>query len=144
MNRGLCTALALALVAWPAAAQQPEPSSGPEIRHVEAATPAPGKLEPFDAIDRDADGFLQWEEVRNQMIKVFHDSDVDGSGALIGDEFHFNETHRTGADMNHDGKITQRELVAYAAAVFGRADLDNDEKLSRQEASDAKAKEDLK
>lgn len=145
MKRSLWTALALLLAALPVAAQPPQtPPAEQEIHFAAAATPAPGKLEPFDAIDRDADGFLQWEEVRNQIIKIFHDTDRDGSGALTGDEFSFNERHRTGADMNHDGKITQRELVAYSAAVFGAADLDNDEKLSRQEASDVTKKEDLK
>ena len=136
-------ALALALAALPAAAQEATPA-GREIHVTAAATPAATKLEPFDAIDRDADGFLQWEEVRNQIIKMFHDNDRDGNGALSGGEFAFNERHRAGADMNHDGKITQRELVAYSAAVFGAAGLDNDEKLSRQEASDVTKKEDLK
>lgn len=143
MTRVRWTALALAMAALPAWAQEAQPPAEQTIHHVEAATPAPGKLEPFDAIDRNADGFLQWEEVRNQIVKLFLDSDRDGSGALAPEEFGFEARHRESADMNHDGKITQRELVAYSAAVFGGADLDNDEQLSRQEATDVSKKENL-
>lgn len=143
MTRVRWTAWALAMAALPASAQEAPPPADQPIHHVEAATPTPGKLEPFDAIDRDADGFLQWEEIRNQLIKIFHDTDRDGSGALSADEFSFNAEHRARADMNRDGRITQRELVAYSAAVFGGADLDNDEKLSREEATAANEKEKL-
>ena len=134
--------LALTLGALPAMAQEAQ-STEKTIQYTEAR-PAVGKLESFDAIDRDADEFLEWEEIRNQLVRIFHDTDRDGSGALDEKEFSFNERHRGLADMNHDGKITQRELVAYSAAVFGAADLDADEKLSRQEATDAQEKEDLK
>ena len=143
MKRVHGAALALALLALPAAAQEPQPTEQ-AIHHVEAVPPAAGKLESFDAIDRDADGFLEWEEIRNQLVRIFHDTDRDGSGALTAEEFSFNERHRGLADMNQDGRITQRELVAYSAAVFGGADLDNDEKLSRAEATSAVEKEDLK
>ena len=71
MTRVRWTALALAMAALPAWAQEAPPPAEQTIHHVEAATPAPGKLEPFDAIDRNADGFLQWEEVRNQIVKLF-------------------------------------------------------------------------
>lgn len=142
MTRGFWTALLLGLATLPAAAQEIAPADQP-IHHVAAATPAPGKLESFDAIDRNADGFLQWEEIRNQLIRIFHDTDRNGDAALAADEFSFNAEHRALADMNQDGKITQRELVAYSAAVFGRADLDNDEQLSRPEATAATEKEKL-
>jgi Ca2+-binding EF-hand superfamily protein len=120
------TLLALLLGALPASAQ-----------------PASGKLESFDAIDRNADGLLQWEEVRNQMVRIFHDADRDGNGVLTADEFSFGGRHFELADANKDGKVTQRELIAYAAAVFGAADTSGDEKLSREEAAAAKQKEGL-
>ena len=69
------------------------------------------------------------------MVKTFQDADHDHSGALVGDEMKLEESKRPLIDVNRDGKISQRELVAYTAAVFGQADLNGDEKLSREEAT---------
>jgi hypothetical protein len=139
-NRGLL-ALALALCATTALAQD-EPKGGVDIVH-SPAQPAAGQLEPFDAIDRNADGFLSWEEMRNEVTRIFHETDADGNGLLTEEEFSFGERHRQLADANGDGEVDARELQAHAAAVFRAADADKDHQLSREEATAAKQKEGL-
>lgn len=136
--------LAQALCASAVRGQETPPTDEP-IHHTEAA-PAAAEVDSFAAIDRDADGFLQWEEMRNLMVKTFQDADHDQSGALAGDELKLEESKRPLIDLNKDGKISQRELVAYTAAVFGQADVNADEKLSREEATadTAAGKEDSK
>ena len=126
-------AIAVVLCASPARGQEAPPADQP-IHHTEAA-PAAAEADPFAAIDHDSDGFIQWEEMRNLMVKTFQDADHDHSGALVGDEMKLEESKRPLIDVNRDGKISQRELVAYTAAVFGQADLNGDEKLSREEAT---------
>ncbi len=133
MNRNSWVALAVALCVVPAWAQETPPADQP-IHHTEAA-PATAEVDAFAAIDHDADGFIQWEEMRNLMVKTFQDADHDHSGALVGDEMKLEESKRGLIDVNKDGKISQRELVAYTAAVFGQADVNGDEKLSREEAT---------
>lgn len=136
--------LALALCASAVQGQETPPTDEP-IHHTEAA-PAAAEVDSFAAIDRDADGFIQWEEMRNLMVRTFQDADHDHSGALAGDEMKLEESKRGLIDVNMDGKISQRELVAYTAAVFGQADVNADEKLSREEATAdmADGKEDSK
>ena len=110
-------AFAVVLCAAPVRGQETPPVDQP-IHHTEAA-PATAEVDSFAAIDHDADGFIQWEEMRNLMVKTFQDADHDHSGALAGDEMKLEESKRALIDANKDGKISQRELVAYTAAVFG-------------------------
>lgn len=107
------------------------------------ARPAPGKVESFAAIDRNADDMLDWEEVRNMTSRLFTDADADGSGSLDAQEFAFGEEHWKLADADGDGKVTRRELEAHAAAVFAGGDGDGDGKLSREEAKMTRDKEGL-
>ena len=113
---------------------QETPPVDQSIHHTEAA-PAAAEVDSFSAMDHDADGYIQWEEMRNVTVKAFRDADHDQSGALAGDEMKLEEAKRPMIDLNKDGKISQRELVAFMAAVFGQADANADEKLSREEAT---------
>ena len=139
MRRYSRTALALIAVMAPvlgasAVRGQETPPVDQPIHHTEAA-PAAAEVDSFAAIDHDSDGFIQWEEMRNVTVKAFHDADHDASGALTGNEMKLEEAKRPMIDLNKDGKISQRELVAFMAAVFGQADVNADEKLSREEAT---------
>ena len=136
MRKEACAVLAvvaLALGASSAMGQETPPVDQP-IHHTEAA-PAAAEVDSFAAIDHDSDGFIQWEEMRNVTVKAFQDADHDQSGALTGNEMKLEEAKRPMIDLNKGGKISQRELVAYMAAVFGQADVNADEKLSREEAT---------
>jgi Ca2+-binding EF-hand superfamily protein len=133
MKRGSWAALAVLLCISPAWGQDAPPVDQP-IHHTEAA-PAKGEADSFANHDHDADGFIQWEEMRNVMVKAFHDADHDHSGWLAGDELKIDAAQRAAIDVNKDGKLSQREFIAYAAAAFGQADVDADEKLSRAEAT---------
>lgn len=133
MKRSSWAAMAVLLCASPVWGQETPPADQP-IHHTEAA-PATAEVDAFASIDHDADGFIQWEEMRNLTVKTFQDADHDHSGALAGDEMKLEESKRGPIDVNKDGKVSQRELVAYMAAVFGQADVNADEKLSREEAT---------
>lgn len=133
MKRGSWAAWTVLLCTSPAWGQDAPPVDR-TIHHTEAA-PAKAEADSFAALDHDADGFIQWEEMRNVMVKAFHDADHDRSGVLAGDELKLDEAKRAAIDMNKDGKVSQREFIAYAAAAFGQADADADEKLSRAEAT---------
>lgn len=126
-------AIAVVLCASPALGQEAPPIDLP-LQYTEAA-PAAAEVDSFAAMDHDADGYIQWEEMRNVTVKAFHDADHDQSGALAGNEMKLEEAKRPMIDLNKDGKISQRELVAFMAAVFGQADANADEKLSREEAT---------
>lgn len=132
-------ALALAASAAPALAQEPLPERR-SITH-EDAREATATMQPFDALDRSADGFLQWEEVRNEMTRLFHQTDADDNGFLSQSEIVFSQRLHDLADRNHDGVVDLRELMAETAAVFVLADADDDGKISRDEISAAKKKE---
>lgn len=133
MRRGSWAAIAILLWTAPVWGQDAPPVDQP-IHYTEAA-PAKAEADSFAAMDRDADGFIQWEEMRNVMVKAFHDADHDRSGWLAGEELKLDETKRAAIDMNKDGKLSQREFIAFTAAAFGQADVDADEKLSRAEAT---------
>lgn len=131
--------LALAAGALPALAQQPA-QEGQTITH-EQAREATATLKPFEAMDRDADGYLSWEEIRNEMTRLFHQVDGDDSGFLGQSEIVFSQRLHDLADRNKDGVVDLRELMAQTSAVFILADTDDDGQLSREEVTAAKAKE---
>jgi len=131
--------LALAACAVPALAQDSAPE-GRGMTH-EQAREATATLKPFDALDRNADGYLQWEEIRNEMTRLFHQTDADDNGFLGQSEIVFSQRLHDLADRNKDGVVDLRELMAETAAVFHLADTDDDGKISREEATAAKEKE---
>jgi Ca2+-binding EF-hand superfamily protein len=140
MKQMLCIALALTAVS-PALAQSG--AGEREIRHV-VAQESTAKLGPFESLDRDADGALSWEEVRNAMVRLFHDADHDSNGSLSGDEIIFSERLHKLADRNSDGAVDAREAMAETAAVFNLADTNEDGKLSREETTVAKQNEGIR
>ena len=127
-------------LAMPALAQDAEESEAPFYEKAELAT---GEIEPFEDIDYDADGFLQWQEVRNMVTRLFLGADADGDEMLTPDEFNFGEAHWEFSDRNKDGKVDLREMIAHASQIFATADLNNDEKLSPAEGEAAKKREGL-
>lgn len=136
MKKVLWATIALSLIGLPALSQESE------IDYVEAEE-VKGQLQEFEAIDRNADGELSWEEIRNQVVKIFHDSDTNGDGALDESEFKLGEAHWVLSDINENGKVDLQELSAHAAIVFGHADTNGDDKLSKAEAEAAREKEGL-
>ena len=133
--------LALALLAAPGFAQDTG-QDGEDASHGEAQ-PVTAKVEPFTSIDHNADDFLDWEEVRNMVTRIFHNTDADGDGALVAEEFIFGDEHWELSDQDGDGKVDLPELIMHAADVFAAGDTDGDEKLSRDEAKATKEKEGL-
>lgn len=109
----------------------------------ENAELATGEIEPFEDIDYDADGFLQWQEIRNMVTRLFIDADTDGDEQLSPEEFNFSEDHWEFSDRNKDGRVDLREMISHASQIFAAADLNNDEKLSPAEGEAAKKREGL-
>jgi hypothetical protein len=124
-------------LALPAAAQDDDE------RYFEDAEPVVGEIEPFEAIDYNADGFLQWQEVRNMVARLFLTADVNGDRYLDRDEFNFQDEHWEMSDKDKNSKVDLREMESHAALIFAAADTNNDEKLSPGEGEAAKKKEGL-
>lgn len=139
MKRAILILLALSVVAAPAVAQEGEAD---DVSHGEAEL-VTVELAPFDAIDRNADEYVSWEEIRNEVTKIFYDSDTDGNNILSREEFAFDNRHWRLSDVNGNNEVNLRELQAHAAIVFGEADTNGDDKLSRAEGAAARERENL-
>ena len=136
MRYAAICALALALCASVAAAQEPTPSEAASF-YVKAM-PATPVADPLVNADRDADGSINWEEFRNLLTRAFHVVDRDGDGVLAGGEIDelfvgLNKGEVDRADANKDGKIQYREFVAYTARVFLLSDVDLNGTLTPKE-----------
>jgi hypothetical protein len=141
LKNSIWIAVATAMLATPLLAQ--DDATPAEDESYTEAQPVTGKLAPFDAIDRNNDEMLSWEEVRNQVTRIFYDTDLDGDESIDHDEFTFNEDHWKQADLNHNNLLSLSELIAHAAMVFGVADTDGDDQLSREEGAAIRKKEKL-
>jgi hypothetical protein len=131
---GLVTAL---ILASPAVAQDDDE------RFFEDAEPVVGEIEPFEAIDYNADGFLQWQEVRNMVVRLFKTADVNGDMFLSREEFNFQDEHWDMSDKDKNSRVDLQEMQAHAALIFAAADENNDERLSPEEGAAAKTREGL-
>ena len=112
-------------------------------RFFDEAEPVVGEIEPFETIDYNADGFLDWQEVRNMVVRLFMEADKNGDLFLSRDEFNFQDEHWERADKDKNGKVDLREMQAHAALIFAAADQNNDEQLSPEEGEAAKKEEGL-
>ena len=112
-------------------------------RFFEDAEPVVGEIEPFEAIDYNADGFLQWQEVRNMVVRLFMTADVNGDMFLSREEFNFQDEHWDMSDKDKNGSVDLKEMQAHAALIFAAADENNDERLSPEEGAAAKKREGL-
>ena len=130
--------MALAVLAVPVLAQE----SGDDETFTEAEE-VTGKLEPFDAIDYNNDDHLSWEEIRNQVVRIFLETDLNGDNHLTKEEFSYGDRHFILSDINNNELVELQELQAHAAIIFGAADTDGDDMLSRKEAETAKKAEGL-
>jgi hypothetical protein len=111
----LVAAMALAAVAsGPALAQDPP---------VEGATAAGD--DPFTSGDRNGDGALDPEELRNLMARVFDQMDKNQDGTLQPAE-----QPQVGAAP---ADVSREAYMSAADAAFHQADTDKDGKLSRAE-----------
>lgn len=88
----------------------------------------------LERMDRNVDGKISFEEYRNAMVRRFGARDVDGDGALQGDEFP--KEWLAGADVQGaTGKVTWEQFAGELSLVFDHFDVDKDGQLDATEVA---------
>ncbi len=93
--------------------------------------------EPFSLTDIDKNGRIDRQEYQKRMVEVFYFADRNKDGFVTVEELAAIEEVDTAAfaaaDVNHDGKLTEDEFVAYRMVDFDAADKNKDGVLTYEE-----------
>ena len=110
-----------------------------------AAEPAPSPTlssAAFSRADRNADGWVDLDEYRRDIVAAWHALDLDGDGWITAEEVRAvpaGRAHRSlerlmrRADADGDGRLSFAEVVRHRMARFDAADRDRDDRLSLDE-----------
>jgi Ca2+-binding EF-hand superfamily protein len=85
----------------------------------------------FTIADTDGDGCVNWEEMRNEAVLVFHSLDLNGDGFIEGEEHP--EAVTVEGEQIDSRSITPDRFQAALRKSFLAADKDGDGCLNRDE-----------
>lgn len=90
---------------------------------------------PIKAFDKDNDGTLDLNEVKDAAGETFDKLDKDHDGALDRKELgaHVSKAEFKAADADHDGTLSKDEYMSLVEKRFNDADADKDGTLSAKE-----------
>jgi hypothetical protein len=107
------------------------------LAHAQVTTEA--SPEPFDAADRNKDGYVDRSEYDSFVIEqvLIYDTDDDGRISRAEAEDPKAAARFDKVDANGDGYCSMEEVEAWSAADFNYMDADGDGRISRTEATAA-------
>lgn len=127
----LAALLGAAAASLPVAASGTEPVPSPTLSSAA-----------FSKADRNADGRVDLEEFRRDIVQAWHALDLDGDGWITREEIQALpdasarrslERMLRRADADGDSRLSFSEVVRYRMARFDAADVDRDDRLSLNE-----------